>query len=140
MINRSITSTFDETKPSRRASGVFDNYTNGDASEKNNDEKMNVEKVLEECLERPDKIAAIVGAMRAHPTNSYLQWCAIEALANVCPGRKDARSEIVQAGGPRLVAETMGRFPSDMKVQTKGSWLVANGSQDFEMDWVENGA
>lgn len=163
IMNRSITGVFDDAagtppgspqpaaqkKPlaSRRVSGIWDSSTEpGIAGHRNSiesqagDLEIDPEAVLTAALDTETPIKSLLSAIANHPTISRLQWMGIEALANMAPGNADARRKIAVNGGPALVVAAMERFAEDEKLQAKGCWAMANGSQDQEDEWVKHGA
>ena len=137
---------------SRRVSGLWDSSAelgvaghraSIDASERhdltNNPSTINVEDLLNQAIQSTTPIPSLLAAIAQHPTVQKLQWMGIEALANMAPGNAQARQEIAEHGGPKLVVAAMLRYADDEKVQAKGCWAMANGTQDQEQVWVENG-
>ena len=139
-------------KASRRVSGIWDSSTEPGVAghrasiESVPDEIVGVggdvdpDAVLTAALDTDAPIKNLLLAIAEHPTVSRLQWMGIEALANMAPGNADARAKIAAHGGPSLVCAAMGRFREDEKLQAKGCWAMANGSQDQEDVWVSHGA
>ena len=136
---------------SRRVSGLWDSSVEAgnaghrmsiDAQERKNEglsNENNVRAVLNTAVESDAPIPNIVKALVDHPDNRQMQWMGIEALANMAPGNAQARKEIADNGGPSLVVAAMARYPEDEKVQAKGCWAMANGTQDQEDIWVSQG-
>jgi len=136
---------------SRRVSGLWDSSVEAgnaghrmsiDAQERKNEglsNEANVRAVLNTAVESDAPIPNIVKALVEQPHNRQMQWMGIEALANMAPGNAQARKEIADNGGPSLVVAAMARYPEDEKVQAKGCWAMANGTQDQEDIWVSQG-
>lgn len=163
IVSRSITGVFDDAvgtppgspqpaqskkpKASRRVSGIWDSSTEpGVAGHRASIESVgggdtvDPDAVLTAALDTDEPIKNLLLAIAEHPMISRLQWMGIEALANMAPGNADARAKIAEHGGPSLVCAAMGRFNEDEKLQAKGCWAMANGSQDQEEEWVNHGA
>lgn len=104
-----------------------------------NPDNIDVEQILNEAIDSKMPIPRLLAAIEKYPAVQKLQWMGIEALANMAPGNEDARKEIAENGGAKLVVAAMIKFPDDEKVQAKGCWAMANGTQDQEEIWVGSG-
>ena len=99
-----------------------------------------MEGLLNGAIKSSSPISSLLAVIAEYPTVQRLQWMGIEALANMAPGNAEAREQIANNGGPKIVVDAMLQFPDDEKVQAKGCWAMANGIQDQEAVWVGQGA
>lgn len=169
IVHRSITGVFDDNvdsppgspknavkktpQASRRVSGLWDSNTEAgvaghrksievrEAKEQTeHPDDIDVEGLLNAAVKSSSPIPNMLAALAKYPKVQRLQWMGIEALANMAPGNAEARALIAENGGPKLVVDAMLTFANDEKVQAKGCWAMANGTQDQEDIWVKNGA
>lgn len=137
---------------SRRVSGLWDSSAEPGVAghrrsieareakaQEENPDQVDVEAVLNEAMKTKTPIPSLLAAIKQYPDIQRLQWMGIEALANMAPGNAEARSLIAENGGAELVVQAMTTFAQDEKVQAKGCWAMANGTQDQEDIWVKDG-